>query len=606
MASMTREAALFYLRRGWSVLPISPVSKKPLLDWHDFQQRKPTEQEIDTWWRKYPAAGVGIITGKVSGLVVLDVDPDKGADPNYIYRTYPASIIARTGGGGGHFYYQYPEGQYVPNTVGKKDGKPTGYDLRAEGGYVVAPPSLHPSGRRYEWLETGKKPLPVPPKLLEMVLPKPNLNGATASKEPWLADALRGVGEGARDDTATRLAGYYLSKNIPSDVVIENLRLWNQNNEPPLPDADIEKVVESVTRTRARHPRGIARQGRDLEDGEHDLLRLISLHQYMAQYGETDVSWAVDEWLPDQTIAMMVSPPGTYKTWILIDLAVSMATGTPFLGVAPVRRAGPVLVYQQEDFHGQMAQRIGTIMASRFPMGWAGDLGREFTVTLPPSPPVYLHDNRELRFDNKEIMDVLEARIEELRPVMVIVDPLYTAAPMDDYMAKAVPHMMRLKKIRDRYGCSFVIAHHTGKRTGGEKMAREDIWGSQFLNAFLETGWQIRPKSEGAALIRRHFKVTKDIEEAILTFDIATNTVPTRYRTTLGKAAIGDDLESLIVNALDAHGPMTAADLAKTLKVSRSTVSRQTRNMLASGAIRFGKDNRYRSPEHFDVAEEEK
>jgi hypothetical protein len=600
---MMREAALHYVRRGWSVFPISSVSKKPLLDWYEYQTRQPTEQEIHQWWQKYPSAGVGIVTGKVSNLVVLDVDPKHGADPNYIYKTFPTNIVARTGGGGGHFYYKYPDNEEIHNSVGKKDGRQTGYDIRAEGGYVVAPPSLHPSGRRYEWLETGKKPSQLPPKLLEMAQPKRDLNGAATSKEPWLADALRGVGEGARDDTAARLAGYYLSKNMGADVVLETLRNWNKNNEPPLPDADLEKVVESVQKTRARQPKKLQNQGRDTEDEEQDLLRLVSLHQYMSQYGETDVAWAVEEWLPDATIAMMVSPPGTYKTWALIDLAVSIATGTPFLGTAKVNRAGPVLVYQQEDFHGQMAQRISTIMGGRFEIGWHGDTGKNITVTLPPSPPIYLHDNRELRFDNKEIMDILEARIAQLRPVAVIVDPLYTAAPMDDYMAKAVPHMMRLKKIRDKYGCSFIIAHHTGKRSDKEKSQREDIWGSQFLNAFLETGWQIRPKSQNTALIRRHFKVTKDIEEMMLTFDIATNITPTRYVATLGSIEGKDDREVAIIDALDTHGPMKASELARTLKISKSQVSRHTRGLLASGALRLGRDGRLRSPEHFNVAE---
>lgn len=605
MASELREAALFYRRRGWSVFPVSPVSKKPMVEsWYEFQNRLPTEQEITDWWRRYPSAGVGIVTGKLSGLVVLDVDPRHGGDPNHVYKKFPTTIVAQTGSGGGHFYYQHPGGdKYVPNAIGKKNGQQTGYDIRGDGGYVVAPPSLHPSGRRYEWIDTAKKPSPIPSDMLAWVTPKADLNGNAESKEPWLADALRGVGEGARDDTAARLAGYYLSKGIGSDVVLETLRNWNAKNDPPLPDADIDKVVESVQRTRSRHAQPLSSRGRDLQDAPHDPLRLISLHQYMAQYGDEDVTWAVEGWLPDQTIAMMVSPPGTYKTWTLIDLAVSISTGTPFLGTATVKRAGPVLVYQQEDFHGQMAQRISTIMASRFEIGWFGDSDEKdgWTVSMPPSPPVYFHDNRELRFDNKDIMEILENRIAELRPVAVIIDPLYTAAPMDDYMAKAVPHMMKLKKIRDRYHCSFIIAHHTSKRSA-DKLSREDLWGSQFLNAFLETGWQVRPKSEGTALVRRHFKVTKDIEEQTLTFDIRTD-MPTHYRTTLGEPQ--DDLEMKVLNALDTHGPMTQADLARAVKVNKSTISRSIRELITSKTIRFGTDNKYRSAEHFDVVEAE-
>ena len=118
---------------------------------------------------------------------------------------------------------------------------------------------------------------------------------------------------------------------------------------------------------------------------------------------------------------------------------------------------------------------------------------------MPPIPPIYFHDNRELRFDSKDIMEMLEARIDEIKPVAVIVDPLYTMAPMDDYMAKAVPHMMSLKK------SATVTTAHSSRAPHREANARptadrEDLWGVTFLNAFLETGWQVRPQGQGSRI----------------------------------------------------------------------------------------------------------
>lgn len=577
------------------------MTKRALIKWEEYQDRLPTEREIDRWWQMYPNAGVGIITGKISNLVVLDVDPKHGGDAHHVWETFPTPLVARTGGGGGHFFYEYPKNtDYVPNVVGKTDGEPNGYDLRADGGYVIAAPSSHSSGRRYEWVSTGETPAPVPPELLKEILPKRGLNGKAGMTEPWLADALQGVGEGARDDTCARLAGYYFSKGMPSDVVLETLFLWNDRNDPPLDPGDIQKTVDSIQRTRSRKP-AVASTGRHMEDAPQELLRLISLHQYMAAYGQIDIQWAVADWLPDATIGMLVSPPGTYKTWILIDLALSIATGTKFLGAAAVRRQGPVLIYQQEDFHGQMAQRIATITASRFPMGLQPNNGGDpskISLIMPPDPPIYLHDNRELRFDNPDIMDILEARIKELRPVLVIIDPLYTAASMDDYMAKAIPHMMRLKRLRDLYGCSFMIAHHTGKRS--EATSREDAWGSQFLNAFLETGWQVRPKRESTALIRRHFKVSKDIEEMTLTFDIHTD-LPTRYAPTLQRIDAQVDADVDILHQLDKQGPMTVDTMAKRLDMSRAHLYRQVKVLLDSGALVKDERNRLTPVTVFNV-----
>ena len=67
-------AALDYCKRGFSVIPIIPKDKKPLIRWEEYQTRRATEDEIKEWWAKWPDANGGIVTGTVSGLVVIDID----------------------------------------------------------------------------------------------------------------------------------------------------------------------------------------------------------------------------------------------------------------------------------------------------------------------------------------------------------------------------------------------------------------------------------------------------------------------------------------------------------------------------------------------------
>jgi hypothetical protein len=606
MASSLRDAALAYRRRGWSVLPIVPATKKPPKDfrWAEYQKRLPTEEEIEQWWRDRPNLGVGIITGKVSNLIVLDVDTNKGADANSVYEQYPTGVVSRTGSGGGHFFYQYPKDRdHVPNVVGRENGRPNGLDLRADGGYVVAPPTLHPSGRRYRWIENDR-PKAMPTPLLSRVLQHTEKSKDGGTVEPWLADVLAGVDEGGRNDASARLAGYYFKKGMPADVVLQHLTLWNQQNPKPLSAGRLKLTVESIQRTRQRQQREEPVSGaRDLEDTSSELFQLMSLHQYMASFGSTETDWIVENWLPDQTIAMIVSPPGTYKTWILLDLAVSLATATPFLSIAPVRKSGPVLIVQQEDFHGSIAERMAVILAQRFRMGASANGGPEnFSVTLPPNPPIYLHPNRELRFGNPEAMDALEARIDELKPIAVIGDPLYTMVDMKsgDFMASAVDDMLRLKLMRDRYRCSFVLAHHTAKRA--QDSQREDLWGSQFLNAYLETGWQIRPKSTNSAVIRRHFKVAKNIEESVLSFDIQTDQQPTHYRPSLMAADdAADTTSAAILKLLVTEPQVTQATMAKMLDADKSTISRALRKLVADDLIRMDLQNRYSLSDTFNV-----
>lgn len=165
---LSYQAALSYAARGWSVLPVGR-DKRPLLAWAPYQQRRAGEGEIQSWWRRWSEAGVGIVCGVVSGgLVVLDVDPRNGGADSLDalvaeYGELPPSPIARTGGGGTHYYFLAPGQASV-------HGVRPGLDLQSNGTYVVAPPSAHPSGQRYEWLLAPESsPLPQLPAWLATI-----------------------------------------------------------------------------------------------------------------------------------------------------------------------------------------------------------------------------------------------------------------------------------------------------------------------------------------------------------------------------------------------------------------------------------------------------
>jgi hypothetical protein len=154
-------AALTYASRGWSVIPMQPHGKRPIVPWLPFQKRRAAPDEIDAWFRHWPDANVGIVTGHVSGVVVVDVDLRHGGFESLValereHDPLPETVVAVTGGGGRHLYFVDPR-PALRNRVGLRPG----IDLRAEGGCVVAPPSVHPSGLRYVW-EAGHEPDALP------------------------------------------------------------------------------------------------------------------------------------------------------------------------------------------------------------------------------------------------------------------------------------------------------------------------------------------------------------------------------------------------------------------------------------------------------------
>jgi hypothetical protein len=139
---------LEYLRAGLSVIPIQPGSKKPLVPWAEFQRRRATEVEVWAWWGASPRAGVGIVCGQISSVVVLDEDPRNGGNVSLASYADPLGPVVHTGGGGRHFYFAAPGDAPVQKIAGLLPG----VDVQGDGSYVIAPPSLHPeTGRAYAW-----------------------------------------------------------------------------------------------------------------------------------------------------------------------------------------------------------------------------------------------------------------------------------------------------------------------------------------------------------------------------------------------------------------------------------------------------------------------
>lgn len=147
--------ALGYAERGWAVFPLAPGSKLPLIPkargGHGFHDATVDPDVIAKWWKRAPRAGIGIRTGAGSGLLVLDVDGEAGerslTELVSNNGALPDTLVARTGRGGRHFYFAYPDGT-VRNSAGRLGD---GLDTRGEGGYVVAPPTPVKDGS-YQWL----------------------------------------------------------------------------------------------------------------------------------------------------------------------------------------------------------------------------------------------------------------------------------------------------------------------------------------------------------------------------------------------------------------------------------------------------------------------
>jgi hypothetical protein len=162
-------AAVKLATRGWSVFPLQPGGKRPhpRLAPHGFHDATAAKMRALHIWREQPAANIGMATGAASGIVVVDIDSDAGGEATM------RDLMARHGslgspawtatGSGWHALYARP-GRHVPCSAGRVG---PGVDVRGDGGYVVAPPSVHPAGAVYAWW-ADRSPGPMPAWLLAL------------------------------------------------------------------------------------------------------------------------------------------------------------------------------------------------------------------------------------------------------------------------------------------------------------------------------------------------------------------------------------------------------------------------------------------------------
>lgn len=258
---VTADAARRYAKFGFAVFPVFTIDdgqcscntprcpspgKHPIGSMvpHGVADAQADERATVEWWSVYPDANIGIATGDVSGIVVIDVDLPGLDTLNNLERIYgdlTATWAAQTGSGGLHLYYRMPNLD-IRNSAGAIG---PGIDVRGNGGYVVAPPSLHVSGQRYQWQE-GWHPrkvelASVPEWFLKKMIP-----GGRTRQSQVLPRTLT---EGTRNTWLASAAGTMRRRGFGQTAIAAALKVENRERcKPPLDDREIDKIAWSVAR----------------------------------------------------------------------------------------------------------------------------------------------------------------------------------------------------------------------------------------------------------------------------------------------------------------------------------------------------------------------
>lgn len=517
--------ALALAARGFAVFPIKPGAKSPPLlnGWP--QKATSDPDEIRSFWLAVPDANIGV---HCKGMVVLDVDPKKGGDDalaalDAIYGI-PDTLVARTPSGGRHLYFR---GGPVANGV---DVLGRGLDVRSAGGYVVAPGSTTQDGS-YTWEDESRSVAEAPEWLvlkLGTVVPK---TATTASAVPdasaevverarqWLVGQLPAF-EGQGGDARTFAVACGLrDQGVSQAQALELMLLWNATCVPPWDEdtlavkiANAYRYAENPAGAKAALPSDFPVIQNVGTSAQVPTVRTkaLSLSQF-ANQEHRGAGYVVKGLLQRRSYASVYGAPGEGKTFVMLDLAYSVAAGRPWMDHKV--HAGPVLYLAFEGTGGlvkraqALRQKYGQADVPLFIAGASMNL-------------------RERA--GREELGSLMAELPD-KPVLVVVDTFARAlCGGDENSAQDVGAFnAAIAALIESTGACVTIVHHSGKDKS--KGAR----GSSALLGALDTEIEVDENKVSA-------KKQRDVEAGA---PIGFNLVPL----VVGVDADGDEMTSCVV-----------------------------------------------------------
>jgi hypothetical protein len=436
------ECAIAYADLGWPVLPLWSVDKQGRCLCGKSNCSSPGKHPhgryavngaksatkdgsiIVSWFTNGEDLNIGICAGEDSGLLILDVDPKHGGSDSLAkYNSLPQTPQVETGSGGRHYYFRHPGGD-VRNSAGTLG---PGLDVRGHHGYVVAPPSLHQTGKEYKWLIDPKAPLADMPRWL--------INDQRKKSDPSLVQGGK-IPAGKRNSWLTSQAGGMRCRGANYAAIYRSLRELNAVQcDPPLSDAEVNRIARSVSDYAPEK----CRPGTKLN------------LKAMSGIEPKSIEWFWPDKIPTSALSMLIGDVGSAKTYLSMYLAALVSTGGDWPDGQRVKR-GTVIILNDED--------TGFILRERLAYHSA-DMSK-----------IYLVDSVSVG-DDKDYFDLtrhVEALNDTLSSVpdcrLIVVDPItaYLGNINANSNAEVRAALSPLAVLAATYSVTVLIINHLNKK----------------------------------------------------------------------------------------------------------------------------------------------
>lgn len=495
--------ALEYLDRGWAVVPVPPGAKSPSVKWREFQTRLPTIEEVEEWWALHPDAFVGVVTGAVSGIVVVDCDTPEAAER--AKREGLTSPISVTTKHGIHYYHRHPrDGSWRGPRVGANSARSTdwpyqpGLDFRGDGSIVVVPPS-----KGYAWAvaesfdrdDDGDYPIwrswqpPVPEG--EFDFRKLDLSGVTAVTDreararqtEWertktyvednfpATKRLPTGGGHARNERVMRHASDMVRQGVfGAELIAACESFMEAFFEDHLPAREVEATAKSMEDAERRnHPEKFDADGNWVAPApaSHEAAKAEAVEaakaippvpfklvhnrdaeRLLEELG--DQTYLIRPWLPRASVTHVFGYTGHGKSVFVGQAMTALACGRDFGGF-DIDQPAKVLYFDFENGRGVFARRQ---LEMRHGIGDPGDDLLYWLGAIEGS--LHLNtDEGKLRF---------LGMIRYAKPDVAVIDTVRTAFPgLEESKAEAWAPVNKMLEWLVSQGIAVVLVHHANK-----------------------------------------------------------------------------------------------------------------------------------------------
>lgn len=552
--------AVKYINMGFSIIPVG-VDKRPLIAWREYQERRTVLEEIIEWFRQFPGMNIAVVTGKISNIVVVDVEASGKTD--WLLPT----VISKTGGGGWHFYYKYP-GHHIGNATRIRPET----DIRADGGYAILPPSLHVSGKRYEWA--------VSPEMADFAeLPEiPEL--AKDIKEPegnnWGKILSTINHEGVRNSTAAQVAGKFVSelqKKQLESIGWLMFQDWDQRqNDPPLGKKELRSVWDSICK---KH---LSERTKTKSENQKTF-KPIHISELMAKEF-TDPAWLVENLIPAGGITALSGTPGSYKTWVMLELAIKVAGGNALFDKFQTSQGGVLIVDEENGerlFH-QRFQKLGNLEGLDIHiLSW---------------------ENFKL---NDDSVNTIKTYCKDKNIKLIIFDSLIRIHSGNENDAKDMSAVAGMLKQIAKEGMTIIFTHHNRKSGIFRSSPSQEMRGSSDILASVDCHIAIDRKEKLFTIKQTKSRHAEEIKSFQLKFCDDNDQVQFEFVGELDEAkSTIEELKEVIKNILEQEGrPMFKKELlekisAAGIKGGKTSLNTAIKELKEAGELlqASGKGNR--------------